>query len=147
MAKHTQMGSQELVGGSVLALAGVVAWVAHGGAVLLWPAAFGMAWLGGYLAVRKRDAVSGGEYCLGPRDRAARRRLGFVLVAGTVLLAALSAIFWQPLWPLVVVAAWFGVSFLVAASTGYPGCPEIGAIPSLILGRRLATRCSLPRAD
>ena len=147
MDTHIHVGRQETLGGGVLALAGVTAWVAHGGAALLWPVAFGMTWLGGYLAVRQPDPGRSGDYCLGPHDRAARGRLGRMLMAGAVLLAALSGFFWPPLWPLVVVTAWFGVSFLVAASTGYPGCPEIGAIPSLILGRSLATRCSLPRTD
>jgi len=36
---------------------------------------------------------------------------------------------------------WLGASHLVAAMTGYPGCPELGAIPSLVTGRRVATRC------
>jgi hypothetical protein len=29
----------------------------------------------------------------------------------------------------------------VASATGYPGCPELGAIPSLLLRRRVATEC------
>lgn len=37
---------------------------------------------------------------------------------------------------------WFGVSHLVAAATRYNGCPERGAIPSLLLGRHVPTRCS-----
>lgn len=40
-----------------------------------------------------------------------------------------------------LVPAWFGISHLVAAQMGYRGCPEIGAIPSALLARRVATGC------
>jgi len=30
-------------------------------------------------------------------------------------------------------ASWFGASHLVAACTGYAGCPELGEIPSVLL--------------
>jgi hypothetical protein len=36
---------------------------------------------------------------------------------------------------------WFGASHLVAARTGYAGCPELGAIPSVALGRELQVGC------
>lgn len=36
---------------------------------------------------------------------------------------------------------WFGASHLVAARTGYAGCPELGAIPSVFLGRELQVGC------
>ncbi len=38
-------------------------------------------------------------------------------------------------------ASWFGASHLVAARTGYGGCPELGAIPSVILGREVQVGC------
>lgn len=38
-------------------------------------------------------------------------------------------------------AGWFGVSHLVAARTGYAGCPELGAIASLLLGREIHVGC------
>lgn len=38
-------------------------------------------------------------------------------------------------------AGWFGASDLVAARTGYAGCPELGAIPSVILGREVQVGC------
>jgi hypothetical protein len=38
-------------------------------------------------------------------------------------------------------ASWFGLSHLVAARTGYAGCPELGAIPSVILRRDVAIGC------
>lgn len=36
---------------------------------------------------------------------------------------------------------WFGVSHLVAARTGYAGCPELGAIASVILRRDVQVGC------
>jgi hypothetical protein len=69
---------------------------------------------------------------LGLRSRGVRATVGGVFL----LLAA-----WLPHWPLSVVATWFGVSHLVAAVTGYRGCPELGAIPSVVLRRRVATVC------
>lgn len=38
-------------------------------------------------------------------------------------------------------AGWFGASHLVAARTGYAGCPELGAIASLILRRDVQVGC------
>lgn len=43
--------------------------------------------------------------------------------------------------PTSLVAGWLGASHLVAAATRYQGCPELGAIPTLLLGRRVETRC------
>jgi hypothetical protein len=40
-----------------------------------------------------------------------------------------------------VLAAWFGVSHLVSWRTGYPGCPELGALPALALGRPVMSGC------
>jgi hypothetical protein len=36
---------------------------------------------------------------------------------------------------------WFGASHLVAARTGYAGCPELGAIPTVVLGREVQVGC------
>jgi hypothetical protein len=38
-------------------------------------------------------------------------------------------------------AGWFGASHLVAVRTGYAGCPELGAIPSVILRREVQVGC------
>jgi hypothetical protein len=38
-------------------------------------------------------------------------------------------------------AGWFGASHLVAGRTGYAGCPELGAIPSVVLGREVQVGC------
>jgi hypothetical protein len=46
-------------------------------------------------------------------------------------------------WPAAIVPTWFGISHLVASVTGYEGCPELGAIPSVMLDRHVATACGL----
>ncbi len=38
-------------------------------------------------------------------------------------------------------AGWFGASHLVAGRTGYAGCPELGAIPSVVLHREVQVGC------
>lgn len=43
--------------------------------------------------------------------------------------------------PTSLAAGWLGASHVVAAATRYQGCPELGAIPTLVLGRRVETRC------
>jgi hypothetical protein len=43
--------------------------------------------------------------------------------------------------PFAGLVAWVGLSHVVAGATGYHGCPELGAIPSLVLGRHVHTRC------
>lgn len=39
------------------------------------------------------------------------------------------------------VAVWFGLSHLVAAATGYRGCPELGAIASLFTDEPVRVGC------
>jgi len=39
------------------------------------------------------------------------------------------------------VAAWFGATHLLAAATAFNGCPELGAAPSLVLRRDVASEC------
>ncbi len=38
-------------------------------------------------------------------------------------------------------AGWFGISHVVAAKTRYSGCPELGAISSLLLHRDVHVGC------
>lgn len=45
------------------------------------------------------------------------------------------------LWPASLVPTWFGISHLLAGATAYEGCPELGAIPSVLLGRPVQTSC------
>jgi hypothetical protein len=41
-----------------------------------------------------------------------------------------------------VVPGWMGITHLVASVTGYQGCPELGAIPTLVLRRPIRTNCT-----
>jgi hypothetical protein len=83
------------------------------------------------------------------RARAARAAIGLAIVAGVgllyvwpvALLADVGAPTWL-LWALAIPSLWLGVSHLVAAATAYRGCPEIGAIPSLLLRRTVITNCT-----
>lgn len=39
-------------------------------------------------------------------------------------------------------AGWFGASHVVAALTRYPGCPELGAVPGVLLRREVHVGCA-----
>ena len=82
------------------------------------------------------EAQLGEQPALSARQRESRALAGLGFHAVAVPLGRR-----RILRPLAVVAHWFGASHLVAAATGYPGCPELGAIPSLMLRRRVATQC------
>ncbi|MGH2974143.1 MAG: hypothetical protein ACRDLL_04650 [Solirubrobacterales bacterium] len=64
---------------------------------------------------------------------------GFLAIAGA--LSSRQAPGRVALWPLALVPTWFGISHLVAGVIGYWGCPELGAIPSVMLARRVPTGC------
>jgi hypothetical protein len=81
-----------------------------------------------------------------PMAPAARRSramagLAFLLLAGAMGTRRLPGA--VALWPASLVPTWFGISHLVAGVTGYRGCPELGAIPSVMLGRPVGTGCEL----
>ena len=113
------------------------------------------AWLGTYQTIyskgctscRAKRADAGGPLILNEKQRATRLKMAQQFLGATIVLAAIS--FWLPmLWPLTAIAGWFAASFYVAVWTRYLGCPEIGAIPSWIVGHRIATRCApLERRD
>lgn len=65
--------------------------------------------------------------------------VGFLAFAGA--LGSRQAPAGVALWPLALVPTWFGISHLIASVTGYRGCPELGAIPSIMLARPIATGC------
>ncbi|MDQ3956440.1 MAG: hypothetical protein M3285_12925 [Actinomycetota bacterium] len=72
---------------------------------------------------------------------AARHRVARA-VAGGLFLAPAPMLWARPLLrPLAIGATWFGVSHLVAAATAYDGCPEIGAIASVVRGEDVVTGC------
>ena len=72
-----------------------------------------------------------------------RQRAGRAIVGGALIAAATRA----PVSPkaarapIVCGLGWLGVSHVVAAAPRYNGCPELGAIPSLVLRRHVHTRC------
>jgi len=73
--------------------------------------------------------------------RRARAATGFGFLAIAGALGSPQAPGRVALWPLALVPTWFGISHLVASVTGYKGCPELGAIPSVMLARPVATSC------
>ncbi len=82
---------------------------------------------------------AGPSHAITSRQRLARAVAGagwlalawFLLRVPTALVA----------WPTATVAAWFGVSHIVAGWSGYPDCPELGAIASVLGRRYIQTRC------
>lgn len=64
------------------------------------------------------------------------------LIAGVVLLTLAltsSAAGWiAP----AVIAGWLGATHVLASAMAYPGCPELGAAPSLLLGRWVKIGCT-----
>lgn len=66
--------------------------------------------------------------------------LGFLALAGFV--GSRSDLGWLAQ-VAALIPAWFGVAHLVASVTGYQGCPELGAIPSLFSKRPIVTNCTV----
>jgi MFS family permease len=83
---------------------------------------------------------------LGTSQRLLRGAFASVALAISFVLFNVSS-GWTPV-VTAFVASWFCLSFWVAAITGYPGCPEIGAVPQLFCSHPIVTRCSpLDRVD
>ena len=82
---------------------------------------------------------AGPSHAITNRQRVARAIVGVtcLALAWTFLYVPVPAIAWL----LAIIAAWFGISHLVAGGIAYPGCPELGAIASLISRRYVRTRC------
>lgn len=60
----------------------------------------------------------------------------FLIIAGLLY----GGLVW---WPLGAVVLWFGFSHVLAGAMNYPGCPELGAVVSLLARRRIWTGCGL----
>ena len=95
------------------------------------------------------DGSSEAQAPLGGRARVARGMAGLLVIAGVGLLYLWPVALLPELgvpgfaaWALAIPSLWLGVSHLVAAVTAYRGCPEIGAIPSLLLRRHVITSCT-----
>lgn len=82
---------------------------------------------------------------MGRTARRSRAAAGFVFLVTAGGLASRRLPGRIALWPASLIPTWFGISHLVAGTTGYQGCPELGAIPSVVLGRPVGTSCELWR--
>jgi hypothetical protein len=74
-----------------------------------------------------------------------RQRIGRFIV-GIVLLGLALLLPWSPAASIFAIATaailgWFGVTHILAAIMAYPGCPELGAVPSLVLRRHVKIGC------
>jgi hypothetical protein len=78
-----------------------------------------------------------------PRARAARAGAGMAQLALGGSLASRRLPGGIALWPAALIPTWFGISHLIAAVIGYRGCPELGAIPTVMLGRPVGTVCEI----
>ena len=103
--------------------------------------------IGCYRGVAER-AETELEVPMSRRARAARALAGLLVIGSVGVLygwpLALLAGLGVPnfvLWPLAAAGLWLGLSHLVAAVTSYRGCPEVGAIASLLLRRQVITTC------
>lgn len=66
------------------------------------------------------------------------------LIVGIVLLSLALALPWSAAgWiALAVIVTWLGATHVLAAAMAYPGCPELGAVPSILLGRWIRIGCT-----
>lgn len=133
-----------------------LAYLAYTRLTWLWLPCALAGWFGTYQTLYSKGCTACGApqaEDVGPLEltraqRAGRRRMAYGFLAGAAGLALAAAKILALFWPLAAIAAWFGASFFVASRTGYAGCPEVGAIPSWLLGRTIATRCPpLDRID
>jgi hypothetical protein len=83
------------------------------------------------------------QLVMNSRGRVARAVAGLAWLAGGGLLATRKLPGEIALWPASLVPTWFGISHLVAAVIAYRGCPELGAIPTVFLGRPVPTVCEV----
>jgi hypothetical protein len=95
--------------------------------------------------LRSMKACCGTETGTDWRPLSRRQRMArFIVGAGLLLVAFLLAWFAATSAATIVTAAilvWFGVTHVLAALIAYPGCPELGAVPSLLLRRDVKIGC------
>jgi hypothetical protein len=73
----------------------------------------------------------------------AGQRRARLIVGVALLLLALAPPWSAPGWiALAAIAGWVGATHVLAAAMSYPGCPELGAAPSLLLGRWVRIGCT-----
>lgn len=66
------------------------------------------------------------------------------LIAGVALLSLALMLPWSATgWTvLAIIAGWVGATHVLAAAMAYPGWPELGAAPSLLIGRWVKIGCT-----
>ncbi|HEX5374580.1 MAG TPA: hypothetical protein VFW48_00310 [Solirubrobacterales bacterium] len=94
---------------------------------------------GGCCQGAKEESRAGDSMSRPERGARAVAGAGFLAIAGAMCSRKLPGRI--ALWPASLVPTWFGISHLLAAVTGYRGCPELGASPSVMLDRQVATSC------
>ena len=154
---HRELNVRWWIGSVFVAGSCALAYLAYVVSAWFWLPAAAAAWFGAYQAIYSKGCASCGApqeagddtpSRLNPVQQTTRLRMAHQFLVATMVLAAISARWLPVLWPLAAIAGWFAVSFYVAVWTKYLGCPEIGAIPSWLLGYRIATRCApLERRD
>ncbi len=77
---------------------------------------------------------------LNRRQRTARFIVGAALLLVVFLLLWSSAVSAAAI-VTAAILAWFGITHVLAAVMAYPGCPELGAVPSLVLRRDVKIGC------
>lgn len=80
---------------------------------------------------------SGEWQSLNGGQRWARLFVGIILLI-VALALPLSAVGWVAL---AVITGWVGTTHVLEAAMAYPGCPELGAAPSLLIGRWVRIGC------
>jgi len=84
-----------------------------------------------------------GDDSTGWRPLNAGQRRSRLVVGVALLLLALAPPWSAAGWiALSVIVGWIGTTHVLAAAMAYPGCPELGAAPSLLLGRWVKISCS-----
>jgi hypothetical protein len=155
-ALERELGRRKWVGRVLIAVSCALAYAAYDLTAVLWLPCALAAWYGTYQMIYSKGCAVCGAPREGMREspklnaaqHATRRRMAHGFLVATAALALMAAGLLPLFWPLAAIAGWFAASFYVAAWTGYVGCPEVGAIPSWILRREIATRCTpLERID
>jgi hypothetical protein len=135
---------------TIVAASCAMAYAAYSFSALFWIPCAAAAWYGTYNTIYSKGCAGcGGSLTeeaseppqLNALQRATRRGMAHRFLAAAIVIAAGAAAVLPILWPLAAIAGWFAASFYVAAWKGYVGCPEVGAIPTWLSGRRVATLC------
>ncbi|HVN28052.1 MAG TPA: hypothetical protein VMT64_06170 [Candidatus Binataceae bacterium] len=155
-ALEQELNRRWWIGVALVMSACAIGYFAHAISAWLWIPSALTAWFGTYQTIYSKGCASCGApreenaepARLNKKQRTTRLRMAHQFLAATIVFGAISAFLLPLLWPLTAITGWFAASFYVAVATRYLGCPEIGAIPSWLVGHPIATRCApLERRD